>query len=271
MLDKIKDKISFIFVNHIIEHTKGFLQKLFKLDKRVIGITHDYLLIFSEPQLTFEKYLSKNFQLQKNININQFDTIITQNIKNMYIYDNYITEETRKNIKIISLPDYTKSMKKINCKNNNIKVGILGDISYIKGSFILKEFINKTKNTKIQLIIFGSINSDYPYQYKYKNIQHLNNLLIEHKPNILIETSICPETYSYTLTLGMLTQLPILYYKKPIPCVVNERLSHYKKSYECSNVNEMIKNSILLSQNYLYTIDENSFEVNSDWDSIFNS
>ena len=69
----------------------------------------------------------------------------------------------------------------------------------------------------------------------------------------------------------MLTQLPILYYKKPIPCVVNERLSHYKKSYECSNVNEMIKNSILLSQNYLYTIDENSFEVNSDWDSIFNS
>ena len=278
MLDKIKDKISFIFVNHIIKHTKAFLQKLFKLNKRVVGITHDYLLLFSEPQFTFEEYLSKNFSkefpLQNKLNINQFDSVITQNIGNMYIYHKYMTKDTQEHVTILGLPDYTKSLEKIKNDNNSdsdvVKVGILGNISYIKGSLIVKEFIKKTKKTNVQLVVFGSIeDSDYPHQYPYKGIAHLNRLLIEHKPNVMIETSICPETYSYTLTLAMLTHLPILYYKKPIPCVVAERLSHYKKSHECKNVEEMIKYAVKLSQPYLYTIDESSFAVNSEWDAIF--
>ena len=276
LLDKIKDKISFIFVNHIIEHTKAFLQKLFKLNKKVVGITHDYLLLFSEPQFTFEEYLSKNFSkefsLQSKLNINQFDLVITQNIGNMYIYHQHMTKDTRERVSVVGLPDYTKSLKKIKNSNTDVVVvGILGNITYIKGSLIVLEFIKKTKNTNVKLVVFGSIidDTDYPHQYPYKGIAHLNRLLTEHKPNVIIETSICPETYSYTLTLGMLTRLPILYYKKPIPCVVTDRLSRYKKSYECKNVKEMIKYAVKLSQPYLYTIDESSFVVNSQWDTFF--
>jgi len=172
---------------------------------------------------------------------------------------------------VFDLPDYTKSLKKIVIpKREVIKVGILGNISYIKGSLIVKEFIEKTRNTNIQLVVFGKLeDSDYPYQYPYNGISHLNRLITELKPNILIETSIWPETYSYTLTLGMLTRLPIISYKKPIPSVVSERLSHYQKSHECKTVKEMIEKVKMYHQHYVYTIDPDSFKFGKNWDNLF--
>jgi putative colanic acid biosynthesis glycosyltransferase len=271
MLDEIKSKISFIFVNHIIKHKKSFIQKLFKLGKRVITITHDYLLLFKEALITFDEYLTGQFSLQPNVNINQFDGVITQNIGNMFIYHKYMNQKTKDHVYLFGLPDYTKSLQKVVIpKKNKIRVGIMGFISYIKGSEIVKEFIQKTKGTDIELVIFGTLEgSDYLHQYPYKGISNLNRLLTDLKPNLLIETSICPETYSYTLTLGMLTRLPILYYKKPIPCVVSERLSHYSKSHECRTVDEMIKKSLMYNQKYLYTIDEDSFTFGKNWDKLF--
>lgn len=271
LLDELQPKISWIFVNHIIKHNKTFLQKLFKLDKNVAIMTHDYLPIFEEPHFTFQEYLTEKLPLQTKVNINQFNTVITQNVGNMYIYGKYMDKRTKENVHVFPLPDYTKSLEKIN-GSKSITVGILGHISYIKGSEIVKDFIKKTKNKNIKLVVFGSLEDcDYPYQFPYNGLSHLNRLLKEHQPNVMIETSICPETYSYTLTLCMLTQLPILYYRKPIPCVVSERLSHYGKSYECKSVTEMVDKSVEVSQNYLYTIDESSFSFNENWDMLFKS
>ena len=67
------------------------------------------------------------------------------------------------------------------------------------------------------------------------NINELNRLLEKYKPNLLLELSIWPETYSYTLTLMMLTQLPILSLKKNMSCVVENRLSKYDKYYIFEN------------------------------------
>ena len=130
--------------------------------------------------------------------------------------------------------------------------------------------MKKTKGTNIELVVFGTVeDSDYPRQYPYNGIPHLNRLLDDLRPNVLIETSICPETYSYTLTLGMLTRLPILFYKKPIPSVVADRLSRYTKSHECKNVEEMIQKTKMYRQNHLYTIDEDSFKFGKNWDKLF--
>jgi hypothetical protein len=231
------------------------------------------LLLFKDALITFDEYLSKDFSLQPNLNINQFDSIITQNMGNMYIYHKYMDNLTKKKVRLMPLPDYTKSLKKVTIpkSRNVIRVGILGFISYIKGSDVVQEFIDKTRGTNIELIVFGTLidNPDYPHQYPYKSISHLNQLLTDLKPNLLIETSICPETYSYTLTLGMLTHLPILYYRKPIPCVVSDRLSHYPKSYECKNVNEMVKKTKRCYQHYFYTINDKSFSYGKKWDKLF--
>jgi hypothetical protein len=68
----------------------------------------------------------------------------------------------------------------------------------------------------------------------------------------------------------MLTKLPIFYIKKPIPSVIENRLKYYPKSTECIDVDDMIsKIKKTKIQDYLYTIDENSFTVDKFWDSIF--
>jgi hypothetical protein len=44
----------------------------------------------------------------------------------------------------------------------------------------------------------------------YKTISGLNELLRQERPNVLIVPARWPETYSYTLTLAMLTKLPVI-------------------------------------------------------------
>ena len=56
--------------------------------------------------------------------------------------------------------------------------------------------------------------SEYDNCYGYNTIEEFNNILIKVKPNILLELSLWPETYSYTLSLAMITSLPILCLQK---------------------------------------------------------
>ena len=269
ILNGLKPSISKIFVNHIIGHTKSFLKHLFTLGKEVTGITHDYLLIFNKPQFTYDQIIKKKYKLQPKIDINQFDRLFTQNIGNMYIYQDFMSTTLKKSVSVIPLPDYYKTLERVSLSDSDgITVGILGFISDIKGKKIVKEFIRKTKNTNVKLVIFGHIDCDYDEKYEYKGIHHLNNLLKKHKPNVLIETSICPETYSYTLTLAMITKLPIVYYKKPIPSVVSNRLKEYTKSVEVSSVDQMIDQVKHVKQNYFYTIDTD-MKYDKEWTEYF--
>jgi hypothetical protein len=108
-------------------------------------------------------------------------------------------------------------------------------------------------------------------KYPYKNIEELNELLVMHKPNIWVETSLWPETYSYTLTLMMITGLPIFYQKKNYPSVVTDRLSKYDNSYPFENIDWLLNNvSVLTSkkQNWFNTIDTKIY-FNEYWDSYF--
>jgi hypothetical protein len=92
-----------------------------------------------------------------------------------------------------------------------------------------------------------------------------------HKPNIWLETSLWPETYSFTLTLMMITGLPIFYQKKTYPSVIEERLSIYKDSYGFESIDELLKNInkvIQKKQNHFYTI-EPTIYYNELWDSYF--
>jgi len=85
---------------------------------------------------------------------------------------------------------------------------------------------------------------------------------------MLLELSICGETYSYTLTIAMLTQLPILYLKKNGLSVVENRLSKYNKAYAFSTIGELNALVMQKKQNYFYTI-EPAIYFNEWWDSYF--
>lgn len=250
-LEKNKMRIKKIFINHLIGYNNEFINYILNNDKQKITITHDYYYLYDNPQPSYNDFKNNNIIIQKQIDINKFDLLITQNTKNIEYFSNY-----KKTIHVAKLPDYFKSDKKIETNNLNIKCCIIGNINKIKGSKIVKKIVEyfSLNDTNIEFYVIGKI--DYKisnFQY-YNNITQFNNILIDFKPNIIIETTIWPETYSYTLTLSMLTDLPILYLNKPINSVVKNRLNNYSKSYEFRSMDDL-KNLIYIhSQNYFNTI-----------------
>ena len=264
-LDIINHKIIKIFVNHIIGHNVMFLNKLFELGKHITAITHDYSLIVKKSQPYYSDITKGE---RATIDIKKYDMIITQNIVNKNIFSNYINSDK---IVICKLPDYYKTGRLIKTNNSHIVVAFIGSLIIIKGSEIVNKIYEFYKHNKfIKFIIFGlmDIKTDIP-TIKYNNIEEFNDLLLKYKPNLLIETSISPETYSYTLTLSMLTNLPILYFKKSFPSVIENRLSTYKKAYPFMDITNMDVLLLNISQNYFYTIDT-TIKFEPFWDNYFN-
>lgn len=266
-LEKEKNKISKIFINHSKGHSILFLNKLFELSKNITTITHDYYNICEEPNPLIHS-IKNNYNNKNKININKYNTIITQNKNNLFILNNFIADKN-KQIIVTNLPDFRHTNQLINTNNDNLVIGLMGAIGIIKGQNIIKNIIKYYKNTDVKIILFGLTNiDDFSEQYTYNNIDELNQLLINHKPNVLIETSIWPETYSYTLSLKMITDLPILYIKKPDIFVVENRLSKYNKAYPFETIDELNTLATKYRQDYFYTILP-SIYYNSYWDDYF--
>jgi hypothetical protein len=271
-LKTYKNSIIKIFVNHTLNIDYEFLNTLFILKKEVTAITHDYFLIIEKYDPTYKEIMYES--LKKNIiNINKYDKIITQNIINLKYFGPFISD--KKKIIVSNLPDFKDCEDRIETNNNYIVIGIIGLISINKGQTILLDLIDYYKdNDNIKFIIFGKTNNfentKNANSYIYNSVSELNILLKKYSPNLLLELSIWPETYSYTLTLSMITQLPILYFKKPIESVIKKRLLTYEKVYDFCSINEFNNIIYKIKQNYFYTI-KNDIYYNSFWDNYFSN
>ena len=269
LLSYNKDKIEKFFVNHVQCHSTGFINNLFTMDKQITTITHDLNLLFNTPQISFddiEKYICDQYS-RSAIDINKYHQIITQNIANLYLYNNYIHDKNK--IIITPLPDFKNTKDIVHTSNNNIVIGIIGGIHDLKGRKELEQIINYYKNTNVKIVLFGSAYiENFANNYPYKDINELNHLFTVHSPNILIELSIWNETYSYTLTIAMLTQLPILYLKKNGLSVVENRLSKYNKAYAFTTIGELIMLVERNHQNFFCTIEPVVY-FNEWWDNYF--
>jgi hypothetical protein len=262
-----QNNIKKIFINHTLRISEYLILSLKKLNKEITYLTHDYFLLFNTPQPTYE-VVNKKINLRQCSLINQFDNIITQNINNLNIFDEYLNKN--KNIIVSELPDCRKSLNIYKTNNKTIIIGILGFINDIKGKQIiieLNQFISDNK-LNMEIIVFGHINCENIKNMPYNCCNHLNNLLIKYKPNVLLECSLWQETYSYTLTLSMLTKLPILSFYKEYKYVINNRLSNYDKSYYFNDIKECVDLINTHKQEYLYTI-EPVIYYNSFWDNYF--
>ena len=263
-----KSKIDKIFINHTYGHNDNLINHLNSLKKKITYITHDYFSVFEEPQPNHYDILIKK-NIKSNILINNFDTIITQNVNNLKIFKKYLNKE--KNIIVTELPDYRKPLEKHNTNIcNQIIIGLIGYINKIKGKDIIDELYEyiKLNNLNMKIIVFGYIDNENIESVYYQSVNHLNELLIKYQPNILIETSIWQETYSFTLTLSMITKLPILSYFKNYKYVINDRLNKYDKSYFFKNISECVNLINIHKQDYFYTI-EPIIYYNSFWDNFF--
>ena len=263
VIEKYKNKIKKIFINHLIEYNEEFVKYILDLDKIKIGITHDYFNIYENPQPTFNTI--NNSHKNKVIDINKYDILITQNKLNLEYFSEY-----KKTIKIVDLPDFKFKKKYIKTKNEKIICCIIGNINKIKGKYKFKKILQYFENYKnIEFVIIGHIElKEFKNYNSYNDIYEFNSLLKKYKPNMIIELTDWPETYCYTLTLSMLTDLPLLYFKKPSNSVIKNRLHNYKKSYEFEDIKTLDKLIHKYPQNYFYTIDTNIF-YDKFWNDLF--
>jgi hypothetical protein len=262
-LENYKDKISKIFVNHTLGHCHDFINKLFNLNKNIITITHDYSILTNVCQPFYHEIKRNILENPPKIDCKKYSMIITQNETNLHVFDDKIHA-------ISELPDFKKSDKFIANDNKKIVIGIIGNLIDIKGRKIFRKILKVFKENKnLEFIVIGytQINNFTNY-YTYNNISEFNEILTKVKPNALLELSLWPETYSYTLSLAKLTKLPIFCLKKKFNSVVENRLNQYNKTYYFSTLNELkilIKNN---GQNFFYTIDPHLY-YNKFWDELF--
>ena len=266
-IDYHKNKISKIFINHISNHNESLLNKIFELGKETTTITHDYYSICNFPQPLYHE-INRCLRPKEQNYLSKCNNIIMQNKCNYFIFEPFLNDKN--NVIITGLPDCRKSLNKITTNNKKIVIGLIGFISIKKGSFLIRHIIKKfeKEEKQVEIINFGCLNLSYKKSFKYKDLEEFNELLIKFKPNLLIETSLWPETYSYTLSLGMLTQLPILSVKKNFDGVVHERLSKYDKSHFFENFLELKSLVYKVKQDYFYTV-QPVFYYNSFWDNYF--
>jgi hypothetical protein len=268
-------KISKIFFNHTLKHSNKFINFILGLNKEKISITHDYYLFLTKPQPTFEELSNNTKEIiceDKIKNIEKYDQIITQNKINI----NYFNKlSPYNNFNVYELPDYKNKLKLINIDNSNkIVVGLIGYLNELKGLNMFNKIVNyfKSFDKNVSFIVFGycyyKIEEIKFPTYVYNSISELNSLLEQHKPNLLIELSLWPETYSYTTTLSMITDLPIIYSSKINYSTVEDRLKKYKKSHRFENIEELPSLFYELKQNYFYTIEPNIY-YSLFWDKLF--
>jgi len=259
-LENIKSRICKVFVNHMWGHEMLFLEKIFSLKKETIGITHDYYNLTKKMQPLYHEIDNVCENSPSIININNYDHIITQNVENLRVFGKYYKNK----ISVVPLPDYLLSDKtptyynyaNESSTNRKIILGIIGNMIDIKGKKILEKIIQYYKNSKnVEVIVIGMANiKNFQNYYPYDSIEDLNSIIYDKKVAALLELSLWPETYSYTLTLGMTMDLPIFYLEKKFYSVVKNRLSKYLKSYSFTTIKELNTLTKNYKQNYFYKI-----------------
>ena len=265
--------ITQIFINHLLGFSNSFLNELYilKQDKNIkmTTVTHDYNMFYDIIQPTYELLVkSKNLKSSK-ININLFDEIVTQHETNLELMSDKIIDKSK--IKIIALPDYYKRQKIIKNTNPVKTIGILGNITDLKGSYELKKIIDTMP--EIQFVVFGLFN----YAKKnlivqsYNDINTLNKLLIKYQPHALLELSSWPETYSYVLTLCIITNLKLIILDKPLNSVCINRTQKLHSNYVIAKDFSDVTNNIEILDIHnisFYTISPRLF-YNSSWNEMF--
>ena len=240
-------KYDFIFINSLATQSNRYKEFVNTLKDYKIGISHDFSLLYNEIQPTGISNLSRARDES------YYNLIITQNEINN-------TTMGLKTSITCAMPDYVYKGNLINTNNNKINIVVIGAISPIKGSAFYNKLwaylIENNLTNKYDLKILGFINGEYgdSLSRPYNDMDEFNRKLLEYQPNIILEASIWPETWSYTLTLAKTTALPILFLKKSFPSVIQNRLIGYHSAHSFSDIYSCLKLIDRHNQPFFYTV-----------------
>lgn len=231
--------IHFIHIHHMINHYFDIIDVIKEYKLKSILSVHDY---YSVCPLIIKLYQNKHYCGE--YDLKQCNSCL----RCMFNYDYNVIEDWHRNWEQLFNVCTRIICPSKNCKNeiqktykkvkfeviehgielNHIKstltvqnnkiidVAFVGAIGYHKGSKILNELITKYKNRKIRIHLFGILdqpvpkNNKYFYNHGIYKRENLQNLLRKYKIKLVCLFSICPETFSYTLSECIAAGIPVL-------------------------------------------------------------
>ena len=248
---KILNNINFnlIHLHHIIGIPLPVIEWLLKEKSSLINTFHDFYMINGNTNLTdkngnfaginsksSDHLLNQYFKFEDNTKINLLiKKIIEKSSANIFPSNSTLILFEKAygfipNARVIPHENIKiNSIKKI--INKKIKIGLIGAISLEKGACLAEGLAKLSKldnyfKTKIKYLLIGY--SCFPNGYlektgEYKN-EDLINKIFENDLDGIIFTARWPETFSYTLSTAIESELPII---APNIGAFPERLSNY--------------------------------------------
>ena len=255
ILDSFNIKtINNIIINHLISFNLNkivffILNLKNKYKAEIIFKVHDFLAICKRHNLLYkDKYfcdIPKDFSICKEC-LNDFDIeeyrkyfevlLINSTIETFSNSSKNLIMKAYKNVNsnnIIVNPhkiDWINRKAKNTNNTNDLRVGILGIISFHKGFFILEKLLNLVKEDNITFYSFGQcdlVNNKLINVGEY-NHNNIVDLVDQYDIDVFIMTSIWPETFSYTTEEIILMDKPIIIFNLGAPA---ERVVNYNKGY----------------------------------------
>lgn len=261
-------RIKHIFINNLTDYPVVFKKFIYGLPIRKIVLTHDYSFLCDVSNPTVD-YIEKNKENEISSEfVRGVDLIITQHQTNLPFY-NYMSNITNKHIVVCELPDFKKTLSSFVYNENQQQqtIAFIGNISYIKGGCIVEKCCEKYSE-KYKLCIIGNTPLNCIQSHEYRNIDELNLILMFTQPSLLVFCSIWSETYSYTLSLAMLTNIPIALYDVGNTVMKNRLEESGKEYYLFAEIEELddIMSRINTKQCYLI---KNEIDIPCFYDNVF--
>lgn len=239
MLENIFDsfKIDILHVHHFLFQTFDAIDIAKQRNIYSIITLHDlYMICPSINMVYIDKYCEQdkardckkclNIRYGVNSNIlnnwqktcfnvlKKFDKIIvpSDNTKKIFkkTYKDIDIETVEHGVTVIETKSKTRTSREFN-------IAFVGAMAIHKGSNILKDLVNKNKNSNIKIHLFGRSEDKELERSKGNYINHgkytrgeLPQLLIDNDIDLVCMFATWPETYSYTLTESYMAKVPVL-------------------------------------------------------------
>lgn len=266
VLRRIRElKFSKLFINHTLGIPDMVLRTLISMSATIYSISHDYNWLFTTYDPTFKEFTAQ----RPNLSMQAFRPRVhmlcqCQSVKRVFDKHDFAS------VRVVRMPDFTRRLDSAAIAASiELRPVCIGAISYIKGAHILHKLASACDLRLIGSIAPGpSALTNNPYS----TIEEFNRHLERQRPNVAFFPVEWPETYSYTLTLCMLTKIPVIVKNAPFEYAITERLRNANLliTHDFDDVDSLLALATQVKTATVYPIDPASFEVldKDTWDSI---
>jgi hypothetical protein len=252
--------MAFIFIHSLLvggreKICKNVMEYLINVNVKKFIIIHDYHLLYPTNPGPERQYIEDTVPfdlpwLQRVFSPSSVDRVYFNSENTRKHYERYITSPNYRYL--YNVPDIFIYSERIpylikDKHNDKVNMALLGNFQHCKhkGGDLARKIFTLLED-KVNFYIFGemdNVGDNITVLGKYRN-ETIYNLISAYNISGFFFTSLCEETYSYTLSIALNTGLPIFYHRAG---AYIDRLKNYENCYPYEEVTEIRESFLKLN------------------------